>query len=73
MRSAGRQGSIDERNDFVRDHFLRDPTDPSHYDLILNSARLPVATQADLIIETLHKLEACVAERDAQNVAAYSI
>ena len=52
---------------------MRDPTDPSHYDLILNSARLPVATQADLIIETLHKLEACVAERDAQNVAAYSI
>jgi cytidylate kinase len=48
-----------ERIDFVQDHFQRDPTDPRHYDLVLNAGRLPVSAEAGLIIETLHHLQAC--------------
>src|SRR5438309_76672 len=42
-----------ERNAFVQDHFFKDPADPRHYDLILNSARFGVAGCAELIVEAL--------------------
>src|SRR5262249_30904626 len=45
-----------ERIDFVQNHFLKDPADPRHYDLVLNAGRLPVAAEAGLIIETLRLL-----------------
>jgi cytidylate kinase len=47
-----------ERRAFVRDHFFRDPNDPCHYDLLLNSARFGVVGCAKLIIEALDCLKA---------------
>jgi cytidylate kinase len=46
-----------ERAEFTHRHFRADPTDPSHYDLLLNCARFGVSESADLIIEALHRLE----------------
>jgi cytidylate kinase len=46
-----------ERTDFVKYHFRKDPTDPRNYDVVLNASRLPVAECAELIVETLHRLQ----------------
>lgn len=46
-----------QRNDFVRDHFQKDPTDPGTFDLILNTSRLSIDDTAEIIIEALHRLE----------------
>jgi cytidylate kinase len=48
-----------ERNDFVREHFHKDPGDPHGYDLILNSARYSVGAAAELIVEALRRLVEC--------------
>jgi hypothetical protein len=47
-----------ERVRFVKDHFHKDPTDPRHYDLVLNSSRFSVPECADVIIEALRRLQA---------------
>ena len=39
-----------ERVQFVRMHFLRDATDPRHYDVILNTSQFSTAECADLIV-----------------------
>jgi cytidylate kinase len=46
------------RNDFVQDHFQKDPTDPGNYDLILNAPRLSAVQSAEVIVETLLRLRA---------------
>jgi cytidylate kinase len=46
-----------ERVQFIRSHFVTDPTDPLNYDLVLNSARLTVAECAGLVVEALKKME----------------
>src|SRR5262245_30976817 len=46
-----------ERFAFVQDHFKEDPTDPHYYDLVLNMSRLTVDGAAELILETLRRLE----------------
>jgi cytidylate kinase len=46
-----------ERARFVREHFRKDPTDPQHYDLILNTSRFSVAACADLIMQALHLMQ----------------
>jgi cytidylate kinase len=57
--AARRVRTIDrERNDFVRDHFRKDPTDATQYDLVLNAGRLSVDAAAGLIVEALHHLQA---------------
>jgi hypothetical protein len=56
-----------ERNAFVKDHFLKDPANPLHYDLVLNAARLPIAAQAALIVETLRHLQARAACEETAN------
>ncbi len=63
--AAQRVRALDrERNDFVRDHFLKEPTDPCNYDLVLNASRLSVTQNAEVIVETLHRLEARRIETD---------
>jgi len=52
-----------ERTDFVQDHFFKDSADPRNYDLVLNASRLSVVHCAELIVETLHRLEARVLEK----------
>jgi cytidylate kinase len=47
-----------ERDRFIQDHFLKDPTDPHNYDLVLNAARFSTVECADLIIDALHRLQA---------------
>jgi cytidylate kinase len=51
-----------QRNDFVRDHFQKDPTDPQTFDLILNASRMSVADLAALTVETLNRLKAAAQE-----------
>ena len=46
------------RVQFVREHFNKDTTDPSLYDLVLNTERFSVEQCADLIVEALHRLQA---------------
>jgi cytidylate kinase len=45
-----------ERTAFIKDHFLKDPTDPRNYDLILNVSRWSVMECADLIVDGLGRL-----------------
>ena len=52
-----------ERTDFVQDFFQQNPTDPRNYDLVLNASRLSVAPNAELIVETLHRLQARASRR----------
>jgi cytidylate kinase len=57
--AALRVRTIDrERTDFVQDHFSKDPSDPRNYDLVLNTSHLSVAQCAELIVETLNRLQA---------------
>jgi len=44
------------RSAFVKDHFIKDTTDPHLYDLILNTARWSVAECADLIVQAVKEL-----------------
>ena|SRR5438132_6144153 len=46
-----------QRETFVKDHFLKDPTDPHHYDLILNTSTWSVGDCADFILNGLRNLE----------------
>jgi cytidylate kinase len=54
-----------ERNDFVRDHFFKDPADPRNYDLVLNTSRLPGHQCAEVIVEALKRLQARIKEKEA--------
>jgi len=47
-----------DRTRFVKDHFRKDPANPDHYDLILNTSRWSVGECADLIVQALRRLEA---------------
>lgn len=42
-----------ERIRFVREHFLRDPTDPHLYDLVLNASRWSVAEAVELLVQAV--------------------
>ncbi|MGE5194589.1 MAG: AAA family ATPase [Deltaproteobacteria bacterium] len=42
-----------ERAQFVKLHFLRNSSDPRHYDLFLNTAQFSIAECTDLIVEGL--------------------
>jgi cytidylate kinase len=46
-----------ERIAFVKDHFQRDPRDPQHFDLVLNSSCFSYAECAEIIVGALHRLE----------------
>jgi len=47
-----------ERFRFMKEYFHRDPTDPCHYDLVLNVGRLSTDECARVIVEALHAKEA---------------
>jgi cytidylate kinase len=46
-----------ERNRFIKAHFLKDPSDPGQYDLLLNSWRWSTSEAVDLIVEALRRLQ----------------
>jgi len=46
-----------ERVAFVRDHLQKDPHDPVHYDLVLNTSRWSVAECVEFILAGLRRLE----------------
>jgi cytidylate kinase len=57
--AAVKVAAIDrQRVQFVREHFNKDTTDPSLYDLVLNTERFSVEQCVDLIVEALHRLQA---------------
>jgi cytidylate kinase len=56
--AARRIRTIDrERCDFVRDHFLKDPEDSGHYDLVLNALRYSATVSANIIADALHRMQ----------------
>jgi cytidylate kinase len=59
-----------QRVQFVREHFHKDTTDPSLYDLVLNAERFSVEQCADLIVEALHHLQAAVAGKVPEPAAS---
>jgi cytidylate kinase len=46
-----------QRDQFVKSHFFKDPSDPTQCDLLLNRSRWSVAESADLIVQTLRFAE----------------
>ena len=52
------QQTDDERDRFLRDHFLKDPTDPANFDLVLSSARFSPDECVDLIVQALGRIHA---------------
>lgn len=46
-----------QRIRFIKDHFRKDPTDPLHYDLVLNSSRFSVTECVELILDALKTLQ----------------
>jgi cytidylate kinase len=46
-----------ERNDFIREHFRKDPTDPDNYDIAVNAIRLSAARAASVIVTALECLK----------------
>jgi cytidylate kinase len=52
-----------QRTDFVQDHILKDPNDPTNYDLVLNVPRLSLSLSARVIVETLHGMIARLGPR----------
>jgi cytidylate kinase len=68
--AAAKAAAIDrQRDQFVREHFNKDTTDPGLYDLVLNAERFSVAQCADLIVEGLHRLQAAVAGKAPEPAA----
>jgi cytidylate kinase len=68
--AAVKLAAIDrQRVQFVREHFNKDTTDPSLYDLVLNTERFSVEQCADLIVEALHHLQAAVAGKAPEPAA----
>jgi cytidylate kinase len=53
-----------ERKHFIWDHFLKDPTECRHYDMVLNVGRFSLAAEAAIIIESLNQLRG-MAKTDA--------
>jgi cytidylate kinase len=45
-----------QRQTFIKDHFLKDPTDPHHYDLVFTTSTWSVSDCADLILHSLRDL-----------------
>jgi cytidylate kinase len=45
-----------QRQTFIKDHFLKDPSDPHHYDMVLNTSTWTVHDCADLILHGLRDL-----------------
>jgi cytidylate kinase len=69
--AAVKVAAIDlQRVQFVREHLNKDTTDPSLYDLVLNTERFSVEQCADLIVEALHRLQAAVADRAPESAAS---
>ncbi len=57
--AAHRVRALDrQRNDFIRDHFQKDPTDPRNFDLVLNATRLASRQCADLVVAAVRQLQA---------------
>jgi cytidylate kinase len=54
-----------QRADFLQYHFLKTPTDPCNFDLILNAPRLSVEQLAELIAKALRRLEARQQEKNS--------
>jgi hypothetical protein len=59
VEAAKKVRAIDrERTDFVKDHFFKDLADPRNFDLVLNAFRFSITQIAEVIVETLHQLQA---------------
>lgn len=52
-----------ERENFAREYFRKDPADPVHYDVVINTGRYAVADTAELIVQALERLKARAGQR----------
>jgi hypothetical protein len=62
-----------KRLGFIEGHFGKDPRDPRHYDVVLNTSRLSVDDAADLVLETLCRLENQAAGKDRRAGAGVGV
>ncbi len=46
-----------ERDQFVRNHFQKDPADPHNYDLVINTMRVSADIATDMIVAALEDLQ----------------
>lgn len=46
-----------ERRQFVRNHFISDPEEPTNYDLLINTALWSIAEAADIVVRALRVRE----------------
>jgi cytidylate kinase len=68
--AAAKVAAIDrQRVQFVREHFNKDTTDPSLYDLVLNTERFSAEQCVDLIVEAMHRLQATVSGKASEPAA----
>jgi cytidylate kinase len=49
--------TMNERQRFVQKNFSKDPMQPHHYDLLLNTSRWPAEAAAELIVDALQRIE----------------
>ncbi len=61
-----------ERSDFVEDYFMKDLSDPSNFDLVLNATRLSIDQCADLIVAGLSSLSSRMNEKVAEKATLTS-
>jgi cytidylate kinase len=54
----------DNRTEFVKSHFFKDPTDARYYDLVLNTSRWSVPDSAEIIVQALRQLERRLRDAD---------
>ncbi len=47
-----------QRTRFIKEHFFADPSDPQHYNLVINTSRWTVRECADLVLAALERLQA---------------
>jgi cytidylate kinase len=68
--AAAKVAAIDrQRVQFVWEHFNKDTTDPSLYDLVLNVERFSVEQCVDLIVEAMHRLQAIASGKARETTA----
>src|SRR5262249_28478072 len=58
-----------ERARFNKEHFFKDPAEPSHYDIILNTSRFTLAECSAFIVIALHCLQARQASKESNEVS----
>lgn len=61
-----------ERTQFVTDRFLKDPSDPHIYDLVLNTSRWSVPECVDIVVRALERMQSRAAGKTPRGFAMHA-